>query len=40
VEAEPQSDDDGLPPWVAPVAVVVLLGAAGAVALVRRRSSP
>jgi hypothetical protein len=29
--------DEGLPGWVAPVLVVVLLGAAGAVAVVRRR---
>jgi hypothetical protein len=28
----------GLPGWVAPVAVVVLFGGAGAIALVRRKS--
>jgi MYXO-CTERM domain-containing protein len=32
--------DDGLPPWIAPLAVVLLLGAAGAVALARRRRQP
>ncbi len=38
---DPQSaTDDGLPPWVAPLAVVVLLGAAGSVALARRRHQP
>ena len=31
------SDDGGLPGWVPPVLVVVLLGVAGAVAVVRRR---
>jgi hypothetical protein len=31
------SDDGGLPGWVAPVLVVVLLGAAGGVAVVRRQ---
>ena len=33
-------DDGGLPVWVAPVVVVVLLGAAGAVAVARRRQQP
>ena len=39
---DPQSatGDAGLPPWVAPVVVVVLLGAAGAVAMTRRRRQP
>ncbi len=32
------SDDDGLPGWVPPVLVAVLLAAAGGVAVVRRRS--
>ena len=36
----PSSDDGGLPVWVAPVLVVVLLGAAGGVAVVRRRQQP
>jgi hypothetical protein len=31
------SDAGGLPVWVAPVVVVVLLGAAGGVAVARRR---
>lgn len=36
--AEPADPaDDGLPTWVAPVAVLVLFGAAGGVAVVRRR---
>jgi hypothetical protein len=34
------ADDGGLPVWVAPVVVVVLLGAAGAVAVARRRQQP
>ncbi len=33
-------DDDGLPVWVAPAVVVALLGAAGGVAIVRRRQQP
>jgi len=33
-------DDGGLPVWVAPVVVVVLLGAAGGVAVVRRTQQP
>jgi hypothetical protein len=33
------SDDPGLPSWVAPVAIVVLFGAAGGAALARRRRS-
>jgi hypothetical protein len=36
VDGSPE-DDGGLPGWVPPVLVVVLLGAAGAVAVVRRR---
>ncbi|HEY0949419.1 hypothetical protein [Nocardioides sp.] len=35
--AEP--DDDGLPGWVAPAAIVLLFGAAGAAALLRRRGA-
>ena len=39
--AEPPADsDDGLPVWVAPVGIAVLFAAAGATALVRRRSAP
>lgn len=39
--AEPSDPaDDGLPAWVAPLAVLVLFGAAGGVALVRRRRGP
>lgn len=39
--AEPSDPaDDGLPAWVAPVAVLVLFGAAGGVALARRRRTP
>jgi hypothetical protein len=34
------SIDSGLPVWVAPLVVVVLLGAAGGVALSRRRGRP
>lgn len=33
------SDDPGLPSWIAPVAIVVLFGAAGGAALARRRGS-
>jgi hypothetical protein len=33
------ADDGGLPAWVAPVVVVLLFGAAGAVAVIRRRRS-
>ncbi len=39
VDPASSSDDGGLPVWVAPVLVVVLLGAAGAVAVARRRHS-
>ena len=35
--AEPAEPDGGLPVWVAPTAIVVLFGATGAVAVVRRR---
>lgn len=35
--AEPAEPADGLPTWVAPAVIVVLFGAAGAVAVVRRR---
>jgi hypothetical protein len=35
--ADGAADDDGLPGWVAPAAVVVLFGAAGTVVVVRRR---
>lgn len=35
--AEPAEPDGGLPAWVAPAVIVVLFGAAGAVAVVRRR---
>jgi hypothetical protein len=37
--AEPADPDGGLPGWVAPTAVVVLFGAVGAAAVVRRRRS-
>jgi hypothetical protein len=37
VDPAAATTDEGLPGWVAPVLVVVLLGAAGAVAVVRRR---
>ncbi len=39
VDPASSTDDAGLPVWVAPVLVVVLLGAAGAVAVARRRRS-
>jgi len=35
--AEPAEPDGGLPAWVAPAAIVMLFGAAGAAAVVRRR---
>lgn len=38
--AEPADPDGGLPGWVAPAVVAVLFGAAGAVAVVRRRRGP
>ena len=34
--AEPVADDGGLPGWIPPVVVVVLLGAAGGIAVARR----
>ena len=40
IDPQGATSDDGLPGWVAPVVVVLLLGGAGAVALTRRRSRP